>query len=311
MKSIFNRSRIGLRMGLAFAAVIAVTVIAAVFNLVQLRIVQNNADEMTGDQALRTALAYQWRDDIAQNAGRSVMLGMTTDTNLAQTLTAKIKATSDETSLIQKRFEAAEKTSEGVALQANLAQVRNRYLSQREAMLKSGGESVMAAMERGKAVSAFTVVGDEYSAAADKLVAYEQKRANADGSQISSALKLSSSVSVVCTLVSVATSIILGILLTRSITRPLATAQEAARRISEGDLTGTYSTGGDDEPARLLKSLGGMQDALREIVQDIRRATESIHVASAEVATGNMELSNRTEQTAGSLQQAASSSTLR
>jgi methyl-accepting chemotaxis protein len=52
-----------------------------------------------------------------------------------------------------------------------------------------------------------------------------------------------------------------------------------------------------------------MQAALGQIVGQVRESAESIEVASAEVASGNMDLSSRTEQTASSLQQTASSMT--
>ena len=55
-----------------------------------------------------------------------------------------------------------------------------------------------------------------------------------------------------------------------------------------------------------MRSLSTMQAALAEIVGQVRESAERIEVASAEVASGNLDLSNRTEQTASELQQTAS-----
>ena len=113
--------------------------------------------------------------------------------------------------------------------------------------------------------------------------------------------------SVVCTAVCVLFSIGLGLMLTRSIVRPVQDAQRSAERIAAGDLTGACQVVGHDEAAQLTSSLGKMQDSLKRIVSEIRDSTQQIQVASTEVASGNQDLSTRTEQTAGSLQQAASS----
>jgi methyl-accepting chemotaxis protein len=57
----------------------------------------------------------------------------------------------------------------------------------------------------------------------------------------------------------------------------------------------------------MQRSLLTMQDSLRRLVGEVQSGSESISTASTQIATGNLDLSNRTEQTAGSLQQAASS----
>lgn len=98
-----------------------------------------------------------------------------------------------------------------------------------------------------------------------------------------------------------------ALLITRSITRPLKQAVEFAQRIGAGDLTGQLPVRQQDEIGVLLAALGSMQGALHRIVREIRECVDSIKVASVEVAAGNLDLSNRTEITAGSLQRTAGS----
>ena len=93
----------------------------------------------------------------------------------------------------------------------------------------------------------------------------------------------------------------------RSIMRPLTEAAAGARRIAQGDLSVRPVVSGRDETAQLMQALADMQGSLSRLVGQVREAARSIHIASAEVAAGNQDLSQRTEQTAGSLQQAASS----
>ena len=304
-----SRWRIGRRLSLAFAVVVALTVASAVFTEIRLQEIRSLTREITTEQAERTSLAFRWRQNVAVNGSRSAMLAMITDATLAEPLKEKVKASSAETATIQKRFAELEKSPEGLAIQAKIGEIRGRYLSTREALAKAaeGGSSIAAAIAKGQASNDFNAVCEEYLAMGGKLVAYEQHRAEADGTAITAAVMATSVVGIVCAAVSVLCSIALGFLLTRSIVGPVQAAQKAADRIASGDLTGNCRAVGTDESAQLVTSLGKMQDSLTRIVREIRSSTEQIQVASTQVASGNQDLSARTEQTAGSLQQAASS----
>jgi len=92
-----------------------------------------------------------------------------------------------------------------------------------------------------------------------------------------------------------------------SICQPIDQAERMARAIATGDLTAQpLDTQGNDETTHLLQSLSGMQTALTHLVGQVRNTTDSIATASAEIASGNQDLSVRTELTANQLQQSAS-----
>ncbi|WDZ96903.1 methyl-accepting chemotaxis protein [Herbaspirillum sp. WKF16] len=95
-------------------------------------------------------------------------------------------------------------------------------------------------------------------------------------------------------------------LLTRSISRPLQEAVNVAQNVSAGDLTSRIEVKSTDELGQLMSALKGMNDSLVSIVGEVRYGTDTISVASDEIKRGNMDLSNRTEQQAGSLQETAS-----
>ena len=98
---------------------------------------------------------------------------------------------------------------------------------------------------------------------------------------------------------------LVGWRITRSVKLPIEQAIHVARRVADGDLSAQVETGRDDELGQLLQALAAMQVKLRALVGHIRDSAESIGTASKEVAVGNQDLSERTEQTAGSLQDAA------
>ncbi|MRV73344.1 HAMP domain-containing protein [Duganella sp. FT92W] len=99
----------------------------------------------------------------------------------------------------------------------------------------------------------------------------------------------------------------LSYLIVQAVIRPLQQAVQAARRISEGDLTTVIDVQGRDESAQLLSALHGMNHGLVRIVREVRNGTASIATASQQIASGNSNLSARTEQQASALEETASS----
>ena len=92
-----------------------------------------------------------------------------------------------------------------------------------------------------------------------------------------------------------------------SILRPIRQARDLAAAIAQGDLTRQVQDDGKDEAAELLQALEHMRVSLARVVGEVRQASDTIGVSAGEVASGNADLSQRTEQTASNLQQTASS----
>ncbi len=79
------------------------------------------------------------------------------------------------------------------------------------------------------------------------------------------------------------------------------------RAMAAGDLTTSPSPWGRDEAAQLMLELRSMQDALRNVVARVRRASDEIVQSSREIAAGATDLSNRTEQAATNLEESSTS----
>jgi methyl-accepting chemotaxis protein len=79
-----------------------------------------------------------------------------------------------------------------------------------------------------------------------------------------------------------------------------------AGKIAAGDLSVVIHTRAGDRTS-LLFAIQAMRDSLADIVGQVRGGADSIVTAATEIAAGNMDLSSRTEQQAGSLEETASS----
>ncbi|MDR7268859.1 methyl-accepting chemotaxis protein-2 (aspartate sensor receptor) [Pelomonas saccharophila] len=93
----------------------------------------------------------------------------------------------------------------------------------------------------------------------------------------------------------------------RWVAQPLASLQKAVGAIADGDLTQSVSSTRNDEIGSLIQDTESMRQRLASTIGTVRNSVDSIGTASTEIATGNLDLSQRTEQTASNLQNAASS----
>ncbi|MGV2292795.1 methyl-accepting chemotaxis protein [Trinickia sp. YCB016] len=72
-----------------------------------------------------------------------------------------------------------------------------------------------------------------------------------------------------------------------------------------GDLTRRLPEAGDDEASQIARAFNLFAEKISDILLQIRTISESVNVASAEIAQGNQDLSSRTEHAASSLQETA------
>ena len=95
----------------------------------------------------------------------------------------------------------------------------------------------------------------------------------------------------------------------RSVGQPLQELSGAVTVLASGDLSRPFHSERRDEIGALIRDVEGMRLRFQQMMSAVRSSVDSIGTASSEIATGNLDLSHRTEQTATNLQQAASSMT--
>jgi methyl-accepting chemotaxis protein len=100
---------------------------------------------------------------------------------------------------------------------------------------------------------------------------------------------------------------VIGVLITRSIVRPLGAAVKVAEGLAKGDLSQIVEVRSKDELGRLMLALQGTVGQLSSIVGRIKDSTDMVNTASREIAQGNADLSSRTEEQASALEETSAS----
>jgi methyl-accepting chemotaxis protein len=87
----------------------------------------------------------------------------------------------------------------------------------------------------------------------------------------------------------------------RSFSQQIQALQQALEEVSQGNLSHPMQSEGKDELSVLMQGFEAMRLRLSHLVQDIRSGSDAIAHSSNEIALGNADLSQRTEQQATSL----------
>jgi len=99
----------------------------------------------------------------------------------------------------------------------------------------------------------------------------------------------------------------MGYCLVRSVLKPLNEAIDVSNTLAGGNLRTKVFAGYRDEFGLLFKTLSQLNVNLKATVFDIRNNAETVRQAAGEIASGNMDLSQRTEEQASSLEETAAS----
>jgi len=144
-------------------------------------------------------------------------------------------------------------------------------------------------------------------AALDKVVGAIQKASQARNELADVAYRQAVALIVGLSVAALVFGVLIAWRIQRSITRPLGQAVEVAQAVAEGDLSREITVHSHDEVGTLLQALKSVNRDLGRAMQQVRLSAETVQSASVEIAAGNLDLSQRTEMQASSLEQTAAS----
>jgi methyl-accepting chemotaxis protein len=298
--------RIGQRLAAGFGAVLAALVMLAGMGWWSIGSLSHELALTVGERYQATVLASRIKGDLNEVSRNMV-------NTLVMTDAGQVKKELDNLARVMAASETSLTTLKGLigddAGRERLAAIE----AQRAKFLPAQADFVKLIAEDNKDDAlvkyqfAIRPVQARYFAALEKFVEHQHGVMEAASSGTlaqarHAGLLILAASAVACTL-----GVVVAWLATRSITLPLRRAVTVAQRVAAGDLTSHITVRGSDETGQLMTALQEMNQGLHGIVGNVRSGTESIAMASAEIASGNMDLSVRTEQQAASLQRTAGS----
>lgn len=303
-----NNIRIGYRLAIGFGIMLlmlAGITAVAVFASQQTRAHLNETVSRTRAKTVHVAAMRQslFRQGLAARN-----IGMATDPAEMQKEMAKIAAQQKAYADAQSKLSAAGLGMEEQALAAEMKQHEHAI-----APLMKQAEDYVAAFNARQAVQVLTTkaapIQEQWLSAIDRMVELQTRQIEDNLAAFEAESNRTNAVMVAIAAISMLLAIGVALLLTRSIVMPLQQAVEVARRVASGDLDVDIRNTAQDETGQLLAALRDMARSLTAIVGDVRKGTEAIDIASREIASGNADLSARTEVQASALEQTSASIT--
>ena len=112
---------------------------------------------------------------------------------------------------------------------------------------------------------------------------------------------------IIFSVLSVIAGIVVTLVISRGITKPIQDVLDVVENISAGDLTKTINVNRGDELGRLLGAMAKMTGKLNEMIGEVRLGAGSVSTAAAQVASSASIVSQGTSEQAAAVEQVTSS----
>ncbi len=304
--NLLSKLNIGGRLAVGFGLLIAGSVAIAIYGRIALSDVSQELHLLTDDRIVKVTQARDIKDNLNQIARslRNILIMTEAEQKAGEART--IEQMRAQNAELLSKLDDTIKSERGRQLLTAMSGVRSAYNS---AVDKAAAAAIAGRIDEARTLLLNDVRPAQaaYFKSLDDLVTFQNelmvtsKKTTSDAVDQASVLMLT--IAALCGVLGA----LIGWMVTRSVTQPLAEAMAATGRIATGDLTSRIEATGSDEVSRLLQSLQQMQSSLQKVVGEVRNGVESVSTASGQIAAGNQDLSSRTEEQASSLQQTAAS----
>ncbi len=293
--------RIGARLFVAFGAVLALLLVVAVVAVWNLNTLSHTTRHMTQVTWAKADAASRLGLIAALNARRTAEQ-VFSDPQRRQQLRDEIVASREAFVVSIKRLQELLFLDEGKALLAKIEQARGIYVQSQTKFyaLLDAGDMEEATHELQTVTLVQLALISQYC---QDLSDLQNRLAQEDGAQAVAAADWARWIVIATGLIAAALGMGLAWVITRSITRPLVQAVGVAQSVAQGQLGNAMAIDRSDETGDLLQTLQAMDQSLVQIVTNVRQGSDAIATATTQIATGNLDLSGRTEEQASALEQ--------
>ncbi|HEX8961945.1 MAG TPA: MCP four helix bundle domain-containing protein, partial [Rhodocyclaceae bacterium] len=298
--------RIGARLGLGFGLVLVLLVAVSALAYVRVGQLQANIDNLVNDKFPKTIWANDIVDQINLMARITRNVLLVTKQEDAQKELDRLPGARKIVDENVARLEKTVRSEEGLRLLGALLDARKTYEVDQTKLLEmqknAPREETVAFM-----LTRMRKSQGDYINAIGALIAHQSDSMKKAGAESLAAATQAQTLMVALGLVAALLASVLGFWITRSITRPIGEAVEAANALSRGDLTVQIEVDSNDEMGQLKRSMSEMVGKLSHIIAEVNTASQALNNAAEQVSATAQSLSQASSEQAASVEETTAS----
>lgn len=302
----FKNMKIGVRMGLGFALVLIILLATLAVSAQRMGLLNAQINGIVAEEFPKTVVANSIINGVNAQAIAMRNAVIFDDQKIVKQQLEKITSMDNAITSSMPELEKMLTSDDEKLMMNSVTEARTQYATGLEQFVKLVGANKLVDANN-LLIKDVAPQQETYIAAINDLISYQSDRVDEAGK---TALTLYKSTRILIgglAALSVVMALIIAAWVTRSVTRPIGLAVDAAHRLANGDLSVKITAQSKDETGQLLAAMGDMVAKLSQIITDVRLSADSLSGASDQVNSTAQSLSQAASEQAASVEETSAS----
>ena len=297
--------RIGTRLGLAFGLLVAAVIGVGYLGLDRLAALNGGMQRLVTERWLQYEQTVEAVGLVNDNARLTMQMFLVEDRAELDRISAEIEANKGAISGLLDKIEVVA-DDRGQRIIAEIHRTRTPYVDSfgkaRTLVLADQRDEARAVVLR-ETIPALMRFHDQWEA----FLQHQQEAVNEAAKQSTAAYVEARAMAIGIILAAAILATILGVMVTRSITRPILDVVRTAEKIAQGDLRETVEVQSRDETGQLQAAFKEMAARLAQTIGEVRSTAVALAAGAGQVSSSSQSLSQGTSEQAASVEETTSS----
>jgi methyl-accepting chemotaxis protein len=302
----FKNMKIGTRMGLGFALVLIILLATLGVSAVRMGKLSGEINGIVAEQFPKTVIANAIISGVNAQAIAMRNAVIFNDPKIVKQQLDKVKSMDDAIKSEMPQLEKMLTSDDEKLMMNSVTEAGSQYVGGLEQFTKLVGANKLVDANN-LLIKDIAPQQETYIAAINDLISYQSDQVDESGKQALVVYKSTRILIGGLAALSVVLALIIAAWVTRSVTRPIGIAVDAAHRLANGDLTVKIAAQSKDETGQLLSAMGDMVTKLSQIITDVRTSANSLSGASDQVNATAQSLSQAASEQAASVEETSAS----